>query len=277
MEADVVAATVANAFAQGCERVLLVDNASTDATVAEATGAGAELAESYETAEYDELLRLEIMNRVVHDVSTKDGSEHIWWLWLDADEFHHAPRGRTLREHLATLDGSYRVVGARFINHFPDRKPEYEHDRHPLDYQPLCDEFPLAMCSLGHRKHPLLRFDRGAPVIKAEAGFHRASSEQRPLLEPTEAVYLHHFPFREEAATRRRLELLCSPSGSRTREGDIAAAGMQPRFRSLEAVYDGRWDEVENYRPAPWPSHGVDLVPWEELAGPEDAPSARWY
>ena len=31
----------------------------------------------------------------------EDGAEHIWWLWLDADEFPHGPAGRTLREHLA--------------------------------------------------------------------------------------------------------------------------------------------------------------------------------
>src|ERR1700674_5907437 len=43
MEQDVVAATVANAYAQGCERVYLVDNDSSDATVREAVAAGAVL------------------------------------------------------------------------------------------------------------------------------------------------------------------------------------------------------------------------------------------
>jgi hypothetical protein len=40
MEADVIAATVANALAQGCDRVLLVDNDSPDDTVARAVAAG---------------------------------------------------------------------------------------------------------------------------------------------------------------------------------------------------------------------------------------------
>ena len=81
MEEDVIAATVANAFAQGCERVYLVDNASTDGTVREAEAAGAVLAEVFATERYDEVLRLEIMNRVVREMSEESGSEHVWWLW----------------------------------------------------------------------------------------------------------------------------------------------------------------------------------------------------
>ena len=40
MEADVIEATVPNALAQGCDRVLLVDNDSPDDTVPEAEAAG---------------------------------------------------------------------------------------------------------------------------------------------------------------------------------------------------------------------------------------------
>ena len=52
MEEDIVEATVRNAFAQGVEAVYLVDNASTDATVERALSAGATLAESFATPEY---------------------------------------------------------------------------------------------------------------------------------------------------------------------------------------------------------------------------------
>ena len=41
MEADVIEATVRNAFTQGCERVFLVDNDSPDDTVERALAAGA--------------------------------------------------------------------------------------------------------------------------------------------------------------------------------------------------------------------------------------------
>ena len=278
MEEDVIAATVANAFAQGCEQVYLVDNDSTDRTVSEAVGAGAVLAEVFATQRYDEVLRLEIMNRVVREVSEKSGSAHVWWLWLDADEFPHGPRGLTVREFLEPLDRRFRVVGARFINHFPDREPAYVSGFHPLDFQLLCEEHLLG-CALKHRKHPLQRFDRDAPPIICDRGFHRAASAERPLLEPTEAIYLHHFPYRDEAVTRRRLALLCgSDETGRTRvqEGDDAADGMVPRFQTLDAVYRGDWDEVRNYR-FDGEFSTARPIPWTTLAAPRDLAVRRWY
>ncbi|MER3452773.1 MAG: hypothetical protein C4321_03250, partial [Chloroflexota bacterium] len=212
-EEDVIGATVTNAFTQGCERVYLVDNASPDATVAEAVRAGATLAEVFRTERYEEHLRLALMNAVVTRVSAAEPDAHIWWLFLDADEFPHGPGGCTLREHLARLDRRFRVVGARFFNHFPHAKPEYVPGRHPLDFQPLCEEMPVRLCRMGHRKHPLLRWDRDRPRIYAGVGFHRAVCEERPLLEPEEGVFLHHFPFRDEEVSRRRLALLCAPDG----------------------------------------------------------------
>jgi hypothetical protein len=278
MEQDVIAATVRNARVQGCERVLLVDNASTDDTVREALAAGAELAEVFATERYDERLRLEIMNRVVQETSVAEGDDHIWWLWLDADEFPHAPQGHTIREHLEALDRRYRIVGARFINHFPDRVPAYLGGFHPLEFQPLCEEHRFG-CAQRHRKHPLQRFDRARPPIVCDRGFHRASSEDRPLREPIEGIYLHHFPYREEAVTRRRLALLCAGDergATRVVDGDDAADGMVPRFQTLDAVYRGAWDEVRSYR-----TEGIvsvaQPVPWASLAAPGDAEFARWY
>lgn len=244
MEEDVIGATVANAFAQGCERVYFVDNGSADGTVREAVAAGAVLAEVFSTERYDEVLRLEIMNRVVRQVSEEADSEHIWWLWLDADEFPHGPRGMTVREFLDGLDRRFRIVGGRFINHFPDRKPEYISGLHPLDFQPLCEEHFRRLCGLNHRKHPLQRFDRDGPRIICDRGFHRASSDERPLREPTEAIYLHHFPYREQHITRRRLAMLCGTDETgrtRVQVDDDAADGMVLRFQILDAVYRGDW------------------------------------
>jgi hypothetical protein len=279
MEADVIGATVANAFTQGCERVYLVDNDSPDDTVSEAVAAGAELARSFSCESYDEVLRLEIMNDVVQRVSQEDGSEHIWWLWIDADEFPHAPAGATVREFLAPLDQRFRVVGGRFINHFPDREPAYVRGFHPLDFQPLCEEHRDVICGSGHRKHPLQRFDRGGAAIVADRGFHRASSTERPLVEPLEAVYIHHFPYREPGVTRRRLAALCGTdeNGSRrVREGDDAADGMVPRFETLDAVYACDWDRVRNYR-FDGKFSVAHPVPWTALVPAADTKCKRWY
>ncbi len=278
MEADVIAATVKNAFAQGCERVYLVDNDSPDATVHEAIAAGAILAERFTSTHYDERQRLRIMNAVVDRISRAEASDHIWWLWLDADEFPHGPGRRTILEFLSGLDRRFRIVGARFINHFPSGTPEYLSGFHPLDFQPLCEEHRFG-CALGHRKHPLQRFDRDGAPIECDRGFHVASSAERPLLEPTDAIFLHHFPYRDQAVTRQRLSTLCANDAEgdrRVKEGDDAGDGMLPRFQTMEAVYRGDWQKARNYVS----ETGFSVpnpVPWTSLASAADVASGRWY
>ena len=278
-EADIIEATVRNARAQGCERVFVVDNESQDDTVVIAEQAGAILARRFHTADYDEAERMRIMNEVVATVSEQVAAaqdvEHIWWLWLDADEFPHAPGGLTLREYLAGLDRRFRVVGARFFNHYPDRVPEYVEGRHPLDYQPLCDEFVYPMCAEGHRKHPLQRWDRNGPEIICRAGFHQATARETVLLEPREPVLLHHFPFRVESVTRRRLELLVGAAGGRASNDSQSNWHTQKRFRQLDAVYAHDWDRVEDLSPS-GRRKGIHLLPWARQVAPADADFARF-
>jgi hypothetical protein len=279
MEEDVIAATVANALTQGCERVYLVDNASPDETVREAVAAGAIHAATFWTPHYDEVLRLKVMNHIVQNVSAECGAEHVWWLWIDADEFPHAPGGATVRDFLDTLDRRFRIVGGRFINHFPNGEPAYRRGYHPLDFQPLCEEHREPICALGHRKHPLQRFDRAGPPIVADRGFHRASSAERPLREPNDAVYIHHFPYREENVTRRRLAALCAADDGgnvRARTGDDATDGMLPRFQTLDAVYAHDWSRVRNYR-ADGRFAVANPMPWTSLVPAADAEFRRWY
>lgn len=276
MEEDVVAANVYNAFRQGCDRVLLIDNESPDETVAEATAAGAELVGTFHTEQYDEDLRIDLMNQTVARVSSEDDSSYIWWLWLDADEFPHGPRGITVREFLSTLDDRFRVVGARYFNHYPGAAPHYVAPLHPLDFQPLCEELLTRTCRLWHRKHPLQRFDRDSAPIRCESGFHRVSSEERPLLEPTESIFLHHFPFREQETTLRRLRALFG-AGGRADPDDFAAHHMQTRLRSAEAVYAGNWEqldrEIVQYTRRP---HARPRA-WTDLVEPKHTAVARWY
>jgi Glycosyl transferase family 2 len=216
MEADVIESTVRSAFAQGCDRVLLVDNDSPDDTVAVAVAAGAELARTYHTDGVDVPLMTRIGNEVVAEASAADGRPHIWWLRLDADEFVHGPRGLTVRQLLAGLDRRYRIVGTRYFNHFPATKPESLPGFHPADLQPLCQEKDGNMCAGRHRKHHLQRFDRDLPPITSGIGFHRGYCDDT-LLEPPVSTFTHHVPYRLEAATRARFEALCGegPSGRR--------------------------------------------------------------
>jgi glycosyltransferase involved in cell wall biosynthesis len=274
MEGDVVAACVKNAQRQGCERVFLVDNDSPDDTVDRAVAAGAELARSFRTDHYDEELRMRLMNEVVEQESGAQDADHVWWLWLDADEFAHGPHGLELQDYLGQLDAKFRIAGTRYFNHYPSGSPQYTADRHPIDFQPLCEELAPPFCAQRHRKHPLQRWDRDAPPIVCGAGFHKAHSDAA-LIEPTQGAFLHHFPFRDEAMSRARLDVLCTVDGGRAREDDPATAHMLPRYRSLEAVYDQRWDEVENFMPGK--GLGVSLTPWTDRVAPPDQTIARWY
>ena len=285
LEEDVVADTVSNCFRQGCDRVFLVDNDSPDATVERAVGAGATLARSFRTDSYDEVARIAVMQEVVDEVSPQAPVDHVWWLWLDADEFHHGPLGLTLRDYLATLDRRFRVVGARLFNHLPSGAPAHRPGRHPLDDQPLCYEIPAPSCELGHSNHPLQRWDREGPPIVATLGAHMAESENA-LLEPEVPTFFHHFPYRSEASTRRRLQRLFGFDGTADRmASDASPTGAPARFhhshlrarqRSLDAVYGRRWNEVTFHPPSP-PGFVPELRSWEEWVGPLDRNVARWY
>ncbi len=248
MEADIVSANIQNAMTQGCERVYLVDNDSPDDTVQVACDAGAILARSFRTDHYDEELRLDHMNDVVAEISSSEGDEHIWWLFIDADEFSHGPWGMTLRDYLQTLDEKFRVVGARFFDHYPSGSPAFVAGCHPLDFQPLCEELAYPMCTNKHRKHPLQRYDRlGAPITCGK-GFHCATCASQ-LYEPSQPALLHHFPFRDQRMTRERLEALWSqgqPRGARALESS-ETSHMAARLRSLDAVYAQDWSGVQNF------------------------------
>lgn len=275
MEEDVVEATVRNAFAQGVEAVYLVDNASTDATVERALAAGAVMAESFHTSSYQEHVRILFMNAVVARVSLATGDPHIWWLWLDADEFPEGPDGMTLRQYLGTLDRRFRLVGSTYYNHFPTEKPEYLPGFHPVDFQPLCERYVRQMphyCSQPHWKHPLQRFDSAGPFVMSIIGFHSANTLTRqPLAEPVGGIVTHHAQYREESFTRARLEMLCAGPGRNTHNDAIGNTEIRKRFESLDAVYAQRWADVDNLR-ARHATPGVHPVAW-----PDPGSTRRWY
>ena len=272
MEDDIVESNVRNAFAQGVEKVFLVDNASTDATVARALTAGATLAESFETKAYHEDLRILFMNGVVARESIASGADYVWWLWLDADEFPEGPDGLTIVEYLHTLDQRFRVVGSTFFNHFPSGKPENIEGVHPVDLQPLCAPYRsdrIIPCGLGHYKHPLQRFDREGPFLTSSGGFHWATSGTFDrLYEPEGGIVTHHVQYREEAHTRARLDRVCNPIRNVENHGK-GHTEMTRRRASLDAVYSQRWQDVDNLQNRKV-QLGVSLERWK-------GHGKRWY
>ena len=274
MEQDIVEATVRNAFAQGVEAVYLVDNASTDATVERAVAAGAAAAESFETDAYEERVRILLMNSVVARMSLSSGADHVWWLWLDADEFPEGPDGMTIADYLRTLDRRFRLVGSTYYNHFPTDEPHYIPGFHPLDFQPMAERYAPDRprhCNLGHWKHPLQRFDRHGPFLLANGGFHSATLRTTDrILEPTAGIVTHHVQYRDEAATRARMDRLCGAGGRNDFNDSIGNTEIGQRNRSLDAVYARRWADVDNLL-TKHSGRGVHPVTWS------GRPSARWY
>jgi Glycosyl transferase family 2 len=281
MEEDIIEASVRNAFHQGCQKVFLVDNCSSDQTVKNALASGATLAHSYRTNSYDEPLRIALMNAVMEDVTEREGGTHTWWLWFDADEFPHGPGGKPLSQYLASLDARYRVVGTRYFHHFPSEYPHYVTPYHPIQFQPLCYEQRKGAC--GHRKHPLIRLDRGRPAIRMYEGFHRCDCSE-VLFEPSTPAFIHHFPFRKREVTRRRMMALCGVDGTETiridqqDQHEIAHYGgpshSSQRFALLDAVYAGEWDLVAQRMPGR-DSNDVILQSWTDTS--DDWEVDVWY
>jgi hypothetical protein len=274
MDEDIVEATVRNLQTQGVDAVYLVDNASSDDTVQIARSAGAELGEIYETSVFDGPLAQTLMNAVAARETLRRDAAHTWWLYLDSDEFPEGPQGTTLRDYLSSLDRRFRTVGASYVNHFPSAKPEYVSGFHPIDFQPLCYDFAPARwppCEWGHWKHPLQRLDKNGRFVVSNDGAHSALCNEL-LKAPMGGVVTHHFQYREEAATRAKLELTCGPGSARTTLHEaVGFDGFARRRSSLDAVYSGRWADVETI-PNVDPSAALHPRPWPGLATVH-----RWY
>ena len=257
MEADVIGATVANLFTQGCERVLFIDNDSPDDTVAVATAAGAELVGTFSSDEFSEFTRVERTNALMAELSREAAEPSVWWLHVDADELPHGSMGRTVRAQLSQLDRRYRIVGADFWNHFPTpgADPAYVPGHHPLDDQPLVEHEPFSYCWARHYKHPLVRIDAGVPPIRLLPGAHVPERwGGRRLLEPREGIVVHHLQFRGEAQTRARMEVIADRL--------VRPEPIADRIRHADAIYRGDWAAAplhrgrlgnQGVRPEPWP------------------------
>jgi hypothetical protein len=286
MDEDIVEATVRNAFTQGAEKVFIVDNGSTDATVSRAEAGGAMLADLYTTDVFEGRIAQVLINAVIARQSLLCGAQHVWWLLLDSDEFPEGPDGLSILEYLHTLDSRFRLVGSKYFNHLPSGKPEYIPGFHPIDFQPLCEPFTPVNppCDGDHWKHPLQRFDRNGLFITSSDGFHTASVRTEvPLTEPVGGIVTHHFQYRDEAVTRAKLEWTCGPNSTRTAlHESLGHRGFTTRRQSLDAVYDRRWKDIDSVPnihrlgepdPRPWSNPG-SIRRWYPI---EDVETARQH
>ena len=200
-EEDVIAATVKHAFAQGCSNVFIVDNASSDGTVAAAVEAGAVLAASFDSKYFNEDLKVTYLNEVVRRWNAQHEPEQVWWLFADADEFPALNGGLRLAGFLEKLDPAVRAVQGHLYNHLPSHPPYLAAGRHPADVMPLCE-------GAGGGKLPLLRYDRGHPHLWSIGGAHDVVTHGEALPVVQSALQIHHFPHRKPETTFARLKKL---------------------------------------------------------------------
>lgn len=286
-EADIVEAAVYNCFAQGFDRVFLVDNDSPDDTIACALRAGAELACTFHTEFYQEGVRLREINQVIRRITADVALPVLWWGCFDADELPYFPGGN-IRMFVEQLPVVYNVIGAVSIDHYPTAPLANIRGFHPAEFQP-CGMYRTTQgsCNYSHWKHPMICTRNGRATVGVSIGIHCpiVHSTHPPLVEPDEMLLLHHCPFRNRADTETRLAMLCAPKAelggnhrSITDDKAINAEGAIKRWRNLAAIYEGRFQDAELPHAQAWRGvRGIPVQPLTELLSPEQLTFARWY
>jgi len=215
-EADIIHATVRHALAQGCERVYIIDNGSTDETVREALKAGGTLYTKFHSDSFDETLKTLHINQAAIALNANSQDAHNWWLYLDADEFPDFNSGKTIAETISAFPTDVRAVGGYRCEHLPTHAPFYISHAHPMDFMPVARIYGEKVW-----KFILLRHDKDKPDIFAGSGAHMYLSGGESIRESEEKLLIHHFNYRRPDVTKRRLEALVLPDARGKRRIDL--------------------------------------------------------
>ena len=222
-----------------------------------AKAAGATYEGEFHTDTFDIEVTKNLVTEIVERTSRATGLDHVWWLYFDADELLEGPDGASVRDTLERLDRSYRTVGSRTMNHYPRRDHPLEEGQDPRLVATNVQERVGPFCRLDHWKHPLVRWDAQGPLLEASKGYHIVHARRR-LIEPLHALISHHYPYRAQSATVRRLQLL------RPRlEGHLWAVSR--REANSDAIYREAYDEVDIH----------DMVGPNQPFGPVPCPPVR--
>ena len=241
-EEDIIAANVSHALAQGCERVFIIDNGSTDRTVQQAVRAGAVYHASFETEVFDEAQKTLNLNRCVMELTKQLPDEFNWWLFLDADEFPDFDTGKSILEILSGLPQEVRAVGGYMWDHVPTHAPYNVQGFHPADFMPMVRPGKDKTW-----KFQLLRYDKGKPPLYSCSGAHRYHDNGNVVIESDLQMIIHHFNYRRPEVTKSRLTALVAPDIYGKRRVDwldknIPVAGegrcfYHERFERMEEIY----------------------------------------
>ena len=243
-EEDIVYALVEHLWAQGIDRVFVIDDESDDETVAEAGAAGADVLPARSDGTYSEAVRTARVRDAMATYTEAAGGD-VWWLVVDADEFPRGPDGTTVRDLVERAPGWVDVVGSRVLDHVPSGSREYLPRHPPLPFFPLARWFRNAFCGRGHWKHPLMRV-RWAGDVYPMTGHHTVgTSDGRRARESGPTLLTHHFPLRARRRTEEKLRRAMAPGGRYGASPDtFTRVRIRERVRALDDLYTGRYELV---------------------------------
>ena len=239
-EEDVIEATVKHAFAQGCSNVYIIDNGSSDGTVKKAVQAGARHVASFLTEYFDVHKKTAHLNAAVQYFNALSQEEHMWWMYLDADEFPNIDCGMRIIDVLKGIDSSVRGMHGYMFDHIPTHPPYAVSSYHPADFMPICHKTRM-------EKTLLLRYDRGKPHLYSACGAHTLDTCGEMLPIAKNIINIHHFPMRHPAHTLQRLKKLTrrnSDGVSRVDRHDSMAKIASGNSNS-QSQYRDRYDKIQ--------------------------------
>ena len=239
-EEDVIESTVRHAFAQGCSKVLLIDNGSTDATVKKATRAGATHVTTFLTEYFDVQKKTAHLNAAVKYFNEIFPEERIWWMYLDADEFPNIDRDIRIIDLLKGMDSSVRGLHGHMLDHIPTHPPYMVAPYHPADFMPLCHKTTA-------EKILLLRYDKGKAHLFSACGAHTLDTCGETIPVAKNILNIHHFPMRNPAYTLNRLKKLVTKNSdglSRVDRHDYMAK-LASGDSSRQSQYRDRYESMQ--------------------------------
>ena len=239
-EEDIIESTVKHLFAQGCSNVFIVDNASTDKTVDIAINAGAILADSFESKYFDDMQKISHLNAVVLNYNKHSNEDCIWWLYVDADEFPNIDCELHIIDFLKSLDSSVKAISGYMFDHIPTHPPYSIPGYHPADFMQLSTKTHTS-------KIPLLRHDKNKPPLYSAGGAHTFATCGEYMSTALEALNIHHFNYRIQENTLRRLKQLLMQNEDGTRRIDLLdnKAQLHKKNANSKSMYHERYNRTK--------------------------------
>ena len=223
---DLVEVNVRHHLGQGIERMLVIDNGSTDGTSRELRRLAARFPVSVRRDD-GPFRQAEMVNALVQEAG-RGGAD--WAIPIDADEFFVAPGG--VAAALRDVDAA--VVEAEVTNFVQrrDRRRRSPRALLTMDHRPEVPVAPLRarpLVAAGRRSVVEAQWDpsvivRPAPGLWIEKGNHVVTGASGPVVR-SDAIHVLHAPVRARAALARRAD-----HGRRLREaGEPAELGWHVR------------------------------------------------